>query len=57
MTPLYTMTFACTQLNISVVNDASNTIRAINRNMENVCRAGKIKNAKQTYIRAFFTAK
>ncbi len=39
------------------LNDASNTIRAIYRKMENVCRAGKMKNAKQTCIRAFFTAK
>ncbi len=42
---------------VVALNDASNTIRAIFRNMENVCRAGKMKNAKQTSIRAFFTTK
>jgi hypothetical protein len=36
--------------------DASNTIRAIYRKMENVCRVSKMKNAKQTCIKAFFTA-
>jgi hypothetical protein len=39
------------------LNDASNTIRVIYRKMENVHRAGEMKNAKQTCIRAFFTAK
>ncbi len=39
------------------LNDASNTIRAIYRKMENHHRAGKMKNAKQICIRAFFTAK
>jgi hypothetical protein len=39
------------------LNDASNTIRAIYRKMENVRRAGKMKNAKQACIRAFFPAK
>ncbi len=42
--------------NAVALNDASNTIRAIYRKMENVRRAGKMKNAKQTCMRAFFTA-
>ncbi len=39
------------------LNDASNTIREIDRKLEHVCRAGKMKNAKQTCFIAFFTVK
>lgn len=38
------------------LNDVSNAIRAIYRKQENVRRAGKMKSAKQTCIRAFFAA-
>jgi hypothetical protein len=42
---------------MALFNDASITIRVIYRTIDNVRRAGKMKNAKQTCTKAFFTAK